>query len=150
MHPFPVPEWKWECISMDFITWFPITWRQHDSIMVVVDKLTNESHFFPWKMNHILYWLSPHIKPMPLQIFSSRKFLDCMDCLRQSFLIGIPSLLPIFGRVFLQIWVQSWNSALYTILRLMDIQRDLIKFLKTCFTCMWWKNQPSGRIIYTW
>ena len=31
-----VPEWKWEVISMDFITGLPMTWRQHDSIMVMV------------------------------------------------------------------------------------------------------------------
>ena len=34
---------------MDFITGFPMTMRQHDSIMVVVDKLTKESHFIPVK-----------------------------------------------------------------------------------------------------
>ena len=32
---------------MDFITRFPINWRQHDSIMIVVEKLTNSSHFIP-------------------------------------------------------------------------------------------------------
>ena len=30
---------------MDFITGFPMTSRQHDSIMVVVDKLSMVSHF---------------------------------------------------------------------------------------------------------
>jgi hypothetical protein len=25
LHPFPIPEWKWEVISMDFITGFPKT-----------------------------------------------------------------------------------------------------------------------------
>ena len=44
-----VPEWKWEVIFMDFITGLPMTVRQHDSIMVVVDKLTKESHFIPVK-----------------------------------------------------------------------------------------------------
>ena len=45
-HPaFPVPEWEWEVISMDFITGLPMTWRQHESIMVVVDKLTKAAHF---------------------------------------------------------------------------------------------------------
>ena len=44
---FPVPEWKWEVISMDFITGFPMTWRQHDSILVVVDKLKKVAHFIP-------------------------------------------------------------------------------------------------------
>jgi hypothetical protein len=38
--------------NIDFITKFPRTTRQHDSIMVVVDKLTKASHFFLVKTNH--------------------------------------------------------------------------------------------------
>ena len=30
----------------------PMTWRQHDSIMVVVDKLTKVAHFIPVKSTH--------------------------------------------------------------------------------------------------
>ena len=52
LQPFPVPEWKWEVISMDFITGLPMNWRQHDSIMVVVDKLTKAAHFIPMKYTH--------------------------------------------------------------------------------------------------
>ena len=37
---------------MDFIIRFPMTWRQHDSIMVVVDKLTKVAHFIPVKSTH--------------------------------------------------------------------------------------------------
>ena len=37
---------------MDFITGLQMTWRQHDSIMVVVDKLTKETHFIPVKSMH--------------------------------------------------------------------------------------------------
>ena len=37
---------------MDFITRLPMTWRQHDSIMVVVDKLTKVAHFIPVKSTH--------------------------------------------------------------------------------------------------
>ena len=39
-------------ISMDFIMGLLMTWRQHDSIMVVVDKLTKESHFILVKSMH--------------------------------------------------------------------------------------------------
>ena len=52
LQPLPVLEWKWEVISMDFITGFPMTWRQHDSIMVVVNKLTKVAHFIPVKSTH--------------------------------------------------------------------------------------------------
>jgi hypothetical protein len=45
LHPFPIPKWKWEVVTMEFITKFPRTAKQHDSIMVVVEKLTKAAHF---------------------------------------------------------------------------------------------------------
>ena len=45
LQPLLVPEWEWEVISMHFIIGLPMNWRQHDSIMLVVDKLTKEIHF---------------------------------------------------------------------------------------------------------
>ena len=45
LQPIPVPEWKWEVISLDFITGLPRTTRQNDSIMVVVDRLSKSAHF---------------------------------------------------------------------------------------------------------
>ena len=52
LQPLLVPEWKWEFISMDFIMGLPMTWRQHGSIMVVVDKLTKVAHFISIKSTH--------------------------------------------------------------------------------------------------
>jgi hypothetical protein len=52
LQPFPILEWKWEVVMIDFITKLPITMKQHDSIMVVVDKLTKETHFIPMKKTH--------------------------------------------------------------------------------------------------
>jgi hypothetical protein len=52
LQPLPIPEWKWEVVTMDFITGFPRTGKQHDSIMVVVDKLMKYSHFIPLKTTH--------------------------------------------------------------------------------------------------
>ena len=45
LQPLPIPEWKWEVISLDFITGLPLTKKKHDSIMVVVDKLSKLVHF---------------------------------------------------------------------------------------------------------
>ena len=44
-NPIPISEWECEVISMEFITLFPKTSRQHDVIMVVVDKLSKANHF---------------------------------------------------------------------------------------------------------
>ncbi|GKC78879.1 putative reverse transcriptase domain-containing protein, partial [Tanacetum coccineum] len=40
-----IPEWKWENITMDFITKLPRTRNRHDAIWVVVDRLTKSAHF---------------------------------------------------------------------------------------------------------
>jgi len=45
LRPIPITEWKWEVISMEFITGLPTTKKHNDSIMVVIDKLTKFAHF---------------------------------------------------------------------------------------------------------
>jgi hypothetical protein len=52
LQPLPILEWKWEVVTMDFITKLLRTKKQHDSIMVVVDKLTKAAHFVPVKLIH--------------------------------------------------------------------------------------------------
>lgn len=47
--PLTIPKWKWEVTSIEFITRLPMTIKQHDSIMVVVDKFSNAYHFIPIK-----------------------------------------------------------------------------------------------------
>ena len=43
----PIPVWKWEKITMHFVTGLPRTQRQHDAIWVIVDRLTKSAHFLP-------------------------------------------------------------------------------------------------------
>ena len=52
LQPLPIPEKKWEVITIDFITKLSNKARKHDSIMVVVDKLTKDTHFVPVKKTH--------------------------------------------------------------------------------------------------
>jgi hypothetical protein len=52
LQPLPILEWKWDVVIMDFITRLPRTRKKHDSIMVVVDKLTKDAHFSPLKTTH--------------------------------------------------------------------------------------------------
>ena len=52
LQPLPIPSWKWEIISLDFITGLPRNQNQNDSIRVVVDKLSKDAHFVPVKTIH--------------------------------------------------------------------------------------------------
>nr|GFA29634.1 putative reverse transcriptase domain-containing protein [Tanacetum cinerariifolium] len=40
-----IPKWKWEKITIDFITKLPRTNNGHDAIWVIVDRLTKYAHF---------------------------------------------------------------------------------------------------------
>ncbi|KAI3819526.1 hypothetical protein L1987_13367 [Smallanthus sonchifolius] len=47
IQPLDIPEWKWEHITMDFITKLPRIAKGHDTIWVIVDRLTKSAHFLP-------------------------------------------------------------------------------------------------------
>jgi hypothetical protein len=52
LKPLNVPMWKWECISMDFIVGLPRSPKGHDSIWVIVDRLTKVAHFVSVKVDY--------------------------------------------------------------------------------------------------
>jgi len=45
--PLDIPQWKWDSISMDFVTHLPRSVKGPDSIWVIVDRLTKCAHFLP-------------------------------------------------------------------------------------------------------
>ena len=49
LHPLDIPSGKWESISMDFIVSLPRAQRGHDSMWVIVDRLTKMARFIPTK-----------------------------------------------------------------------------------------------------
>lgn len=74
-----IPQWKWEHITMDFVTKLPRTTKGHDSIWVIVDRLTKSAHFLPIREDYKMEKLS-HIyinevvarHGVPLSIISDR------------------------------------------------------------------------------
>ncbi|GKF01583.1 putative reverse transcriptase domain-containing protein, partial [Tanacetum coccineum] len=61
-----IPEWKWEKITMDFVTKLPKTASDYDTIWVIVDRLTKSTHFLPMRENDpmekftSLFWQALH------------------------------------------------------------------------------------------
>ena len=53
LQPLEVAEWKWEHITMDFVThlW---TLRRHDVVWVIVDRLTKSTHFLAVRITFTL------------------------------------------------------------------------------------------------
>nr|GFB82936.1 retrotransposable element Tf2 [Tanacetum cinerariifolium] len=52
LQPLDIFLWKWDEISMDFVTGLPRTQRRHDAIWVVVDRLTKFAHFLPIRKDY--------------------------------------------------------------------------------------------------
>ena len=44
-----IPTFKWDVMNMDFIIGLPRTDRQHDSICVIIDRMTKSSRFLAVK-----------------------------------------------------------------------------------------------------
>ena len=47
-------DWKWEMINMGFIIVFPRSQRHHDSIWMIIDRMTKSTHFLLVKTTHLV------------------------------------------------------------------------------------------------
>ena len=52
LQPLSVLKWKWENVSMDFISRLPRTLKGYTVIWVIVDRLTKSAHFVPEKSTY--------------------------------------------------------------------------------------------------
>ncbi|GJW28130.1 reverse transcriptase domain-containing protein [Tanacetum coccineum] len=57
-----IPMWKWQRITMDFITKLPKTSNGHDTIWVIVDRLTKSAHFIPTRETDSMETLTSTIR----------------------------------------------------------------------------------------
>ena len=79
LNPIPIPQWKWDNITMDFVSSFPLTQRKHDLVWVIVDSLTKSTHFLPFRLDYSMDRLAElyvneivRLHGIPLSIVSDR------------------------------------------------------------------------------
>nr|GEV83288.1 putative reverse transcriptase domain-containing protein [Tanacetum cinerariifolium] len=65
-----IPEWKWNNITMDFITKLPRTKSGHDTIWVVVNKLTKSAYYLETREDYSIEKLASWDVHLPLAEFS--------------------------------------------------------------------------------
>ena len=54
LQSLPIPQWKWEKITMDFVVGLPRCQSGYDAIWVIVDRLTKSAHFLPMKNSDLI------------------------------------------------------------------------------------------------
>ena len=52
LNPIPIPQWKWDNIAMDFVSGLPLKQKKHDSVWVIIDRLTKSTHFIPVRIDY--------------------------------------------------------------------------------------------------
>ena len=108
------PTWKCDVINMDFITRLPRTRRQHDSIWVIVDRMTKSSRFLAVRL---------HIRQRTMPSFTLLKLLGSMGFFCLSYQIEVLSLPLISGSHFRRVLVLRLTLVEHFIHRQMDRQR---------------------------
>ena len=54
LQSLPIPEWKWEHITMDFVVGLPKTLQGNDAVWVIMDRLTKSAYFLPIEITYSL------------------------------------------------------------------------------------------------
>ncbi|XP_052486333.1 uncharacterized protein LOC128041064 [Gossypium raimondii] len=58
LQPIKISLWKWERVTMDFISGLPLTPTKKDFLWVIMDRLTKSAHFIPVRTDYSLQKLA--------------------------------------------------------------------------------------------
>ena len=123
LQPLSIPEWKWERITMDFVTGLPRTQRGHDVIWVIMDRLTKSAHFIDTNNTYSLERYAQlyvdeivelHGAPGPL--YRTEILASLLDS----------------GRSYKMLWAPDYTSVLLSTHRKMANQREPFILSKIC------------------
>ncbi|KAE8710008.1 hypothetical protein F3Y22_tig00110328pilonHSYRG01083 [Hibiscus syriacus] len=100
-----IPQWKWERVTMDFVSSLPLTPTKNDPIWVIVDRLTKSVHFIPVRVDYPLnklarlyiFKIGTDLPPLPLLPANfERPILIVLSALRPTLAIFVEWPLPLW------------------------------------------------------
>jgi hypothetical protein len=115
LQSLPIPTWKWEDISMDFIVGLPKTTKRFDSIWVINDRLTKIAHFLPVKVK---YTVATYAELYIARILSLHGVPKTIVSDRDR------NLYPSFGKNCTNPWVLNYSTVRLIILKQVDKLRE--------------------------
>ena len=104
LQPLEIPQWKWEHLTMDFISGLPTTSRGNNAIWVIVNHMSKSAHFLPLKTEKKMQMLSL------AQTFVKKIVIDMVNQ-SLSHRIEIVNSSQYSGKLWMSPWVQNFNSA---------------------------------------
>jgi len=114
-------------ITLYFITRLLRTWKQHDSIMVVVDKLSKDAHFIPVKSTYKTVEIADifmkeifRLHSMPKVVISDRD-VKLTSTFWKALFRGLSTQIQ-FSTAYHPKWMDKWRGS--------------IKYWKICYKCM--------------
>ncbi|KAA3471065.1 DNA/RNA polymerases superfamily protein [Gossypium australe] len=134
LQPIMVPEWKWDHITMDFVTSLPLTPKKKDVIWVVVDRLMKSAHFIPVRIDYSLdkladFYVSEIVRlhGVPLSIISNRdpSFQLSLKMAFYEVLYGRKCRTPLY-------WTELRENQIYGV----DLVRETEKKVKVIRECL--------------
>ena len=146
LQPLEIPKWKWEQITMDFVSELPRSPMNHNLIWVIVDRLTKTAHFIPilmtYSMDRLAELYVQHIVRLhgvPKSIVSDRdtrftsKFWGCLQ-------VAIGTRLKFSSIFHLQTDGQSEKT--------IQILKDMLRVCLINFSRSWEKYLPLVEFAY--
>ena len=123
LQPLSIPEWKWERITMYFVTGLPRTQGGHDANWVIVDRLTKSAHFIATNNTYSLERYARlyvdeivRLHGAPVSIYRTK----------------IPASLLDSGRSYKMLWAPDYISVLLFTNRHMANQREPFRLWRIC------------------
>jgi hypothetical protein len=141
LQSLPIPTWKWEDISMDFVVGLPKISKGYDSIWVIVDRLTKTTHFLPVKVKYPV-------------ITYAELYIACILSLHEVLKTIVSDRGPQFVSKFWEdlhryLGTKLLHSSAYHPQTSGQTER-IIKYWKICYEPTSWNFHKSGMIVYRW